>query len=117
MKMCKGVMVLAVMALFAGCSGGGSGGVDENKPIGQVATEAAAMGQAELQKMVDKYESVIADKVSELEALKEKVKEIPMTELMGEKAKALKADLGEITASLSKLKDQLSVYAKELAAK
>jgi len=116
MKLYKGMMALAVMALIAGC-GGGSGGIDENKPVDQIATEASAMGQAELQKIVDKYESVIADKVSELDALKEKVKEIPMTELMGDKAKALKTDLGEITTSLSKLKDQLSVYAKELAAK
>jgi len=110
-----GTVLLAVLAaaLLAGCGGSG---IDENKPVGQIATEAAEMGQAELQKVVDKYEGVIADKVSELNALKEKVKEIPIKELMGDKAKALKEDLGEITTSLSKLKDQLSVYAKELAA-
>ena len=54
-------------------------------------------------------------KVSELDDLKAKVKEIPLSELMGEKAKTMKAELGEITTSLDKLKDQLEVYAKELS--
>jgi len=36
---------------------------------------------------------------------------------MGEKAKALKEDASELGASLNKLKDQMAVYAKELAAK
>jgi hypothetical protein len=75
------------------------------------------MTQADLQKMVTKYEGAIAEKGKELEALTAKVKEIPLTELMGEKAKALKADVSKITTSMGKLKDQMAVYAKELAAK
>jgi len=99
--------------LLAGCGGSGA---DESKPIDQVAAEAAEMGQAELKKMADKYEAAIADKVSEIDALKAKLKEIPITEMMGEKAGALKGDLGEITQSLSALKDRLAIYIKELKA-
>jgi len=75
------------------------------------------MGQAELQKMADKYEAAIAEKAKEIDALKAKVKEIPITELMGDKAKELKNDISEVTVSLGKLKDQMAAYAKELAAK
>lgn len=105
---------LVLAAMLTGCGGSK---IDENKPIDQVAADAAKMGQAELQKMVDKYQAVIADKGKELDALKDQIKEIPLTEMLGDKAKELKEDAGEITASLSKLKDQMEVYAKELSAK
>lgn len=113
-KACGLFAGLVLAAMLTGCGGSK---IDENKPIDQVAADAAKMGQAELQKMVDQYQGVIADKGKEVEALMAKVKEIPMTELMGDKAKALKGDLGEVKDSISKLKDQMEVYAKELAAK
>lgn len=113
-KVCGLLAGLVLAAMLSGCGGSG---IDENKPMDQVAADAAKMSQAELQKMVDKYEGVIADKMKEVDALTAKIKEIPLTELMGEKAKALKEDASELGASLNKLKDQMAVYAKELAAK
>jgi len=106
---------LAVVAMLTGC--GGSSKIDENKPIDQVAADASKMGQAELQKMVNTYEAAISEKSKEVQALAAKVKEIPLTELMGDKAKALKDDVSKLTTSMDKLKDQMAVYAKELAAK
>ena len=106
-----------IVAMLTGCGGSSSTAIDENKPIDQVAADAAKMGKAELQTMVTKYEAAIAEKGKELEALQAKVKEIPITEMMGDKAKALKNDVSKITASMSKLKDQMAAYAKELAAK
>jgi Skp family chaperone for outer membrane proteins len=114
MKLCAWLAGLMVVAMLTGCGGKA---IDENKPIDQIAAEAAQMGQAELQKMVEKYEAALAAKGQEVDALKAKIKEIPLTEMMGEKAKSLKDDMSEITTSLSKLKDQMAVYAKELAAK
>jgi len=105
---------LALVAMLAGC---GENKIDENKPIDQVAADASRMGQAELQKMVNTYEAAIAEKSKEVQALAAQVKEIPLTELMGDKAKALKADISKLTASTGKLKDQMAIYAKELAAK
>ncbi len=113
----KGYGLLAGMMLVAMLTGCGGNKIDENKPIDQVAADAAKMGQAELQKMVDTYQAAIADKSKDVEAVMAKVKEIPLSELMGDKAKALKGDLSEIQAALGKLKDQMAVYAKELAAK
>jgi Skp family chaperone for outer membrane proteins len=115
MKKVYGLLAgLVLVAMIAGCGGSK---IDENKPIDQVAADAAKMGQAELQKMVDTYQAAIADKSKEVEALMAKVKEIPLSEMMGDKAKALKGDLGEIQTSLGKLKDQMAVYAKELSKK
>jgi TolA-binding protein len=105
---------LMLVAMLSGCGGNK---IDENKPIDQVAADAAKMGQVELQKMVDTYQAAIADKSKELDALKSKIKEIPITEMMGDKAKMLKEDLSGITSSMNKLKDQMEVYAKELTAK
>ena len=114
MKKVYGLLAgLMVVAMLTGCGGK----IDENKPIDQVAADAAKMGQAELQKMVNTYQAAIADKGKEVDALMAKVKEIPLTELMGDKAKALKADASKISDSIGKLKDQMAVYAKELAAK
>lgn len=115
MKKIYGLLTgLMLVAMLTGCGGKG---LDENKPIDQVAADAAKMSQAELQKMADKYEVVIAQKGKELDALKAKIKDIPITEMMGDKAKMLKDDVSKIVASTSKLKDQMAVYAKELAAK
>lgn len=115
MKKVYGLFVgLVLAAMITGCGGSK---IDENKPIDQVAADAAKMGQAELQKMVDTYQAAIAEKGKEIDALKEQIKEIPLTEMMGEKAKSLKDDVTEITTSLSKLKDRMAVYAKELSAK
>lgn len=105
---------LMLAALLAGCGGSS---IDENKPVSQISAEAQKMSQADLQKMVAKYDEAIAAKGKELEALAAKIKEIPLTELMGEKAKMLKNDITQITTSIGKLKDQMEVYAKELAAK
>lgn len=115
MKKVYGLLAgLVLVAMLAGCGGSK---IDENKPIDQVAADAAKMGQAELQKMVDTYQAAIADKSKEVEALMAKVKEIPLSEMMGDKAKALKGDLSEIQTSIGKLKDQMAVYAKELSKK
>jgi Skp family chaperone for outer membrane proteins len=117
MKKVYGLLAgLMIVAMLTGC-GGSSTTIDENKPVSQIAADASKMGKAELQTMVTKYDAAIAEKSQELAALQAKVKEIPLTELMGDKAKALKADISKITASMSKLKDQAAAYAKELAAK
>ena len=109
--------LLAGLILAAMLTGCGGNKIDENKPIDQVAADAAKMGQAELQKMVDTYQVAIADKSKEAEALMAKVKEIPLNEMMGDKAKMLKDDVSKIKTSMDKLKDQMAAYAKELAAK
>lgn len=113
MKRFKGLAALLVAAVLTGC--GGSGGIDENKPIDQVAAEAAEMSQEKLQSMVAEYEGLIAEKTEALKGLEAQIKDLPISELMGEKAKTIKEETKTIATSLSKLKDQLAVYAKQLS--
>jgi len=101
-----------ITALLTGCITGSSGG--NSTGTDQLVTEAAAMGRADLEAMVAKYKGLISEKMDVAGALKAKLKEIPLTEMMGEKATALKQDLSETTALISQLKDKLSVYTSAL---
>lgn len=112
MKGFRGFLVLLIAAVLAGCGGGG---IDENKPIEQVAAEAAKMGQEKLQSTVAEYESLIAEKAVEMTGLTAQLKELSIGELTGEKAKTLKTDMESLKTSLDKLKEQMAVYAKALS--
>jgi len=111
MKQLKWVLCFVVFALLVGCITGSGGGSSELDPL---TTEASAMGTADLQAMVTKYKGLISEKMDVAGALKAKLKEIPLTEMLGEKATALKQDLSETTTLISQLKDKLSVYTSAL---
>jgi hypothetical protein len=112
MNGCRGFLAVMLVSVLTGCGGGG---IDENTPIETVAAEAAEMGKAELQKVVDQYQPLLEEKVAELGAIKDQLGELSVSELLGEKAKSLKNEMGEITTSMNKLKEQLAVYTKALS--
>lgn len=108
----------AVILLFAfltvivfGCSGGG---VDENKPLSEIKAEAQDMSVKNLQNIIEKYKSAMAEKKKEIDALSEKIKEIPLKEMLGEEAKLLRKESGELKDSLKALKDRMNLYIAEL---
>ncbi len=88
--------------------------VDENKPISEVAAEAETMGKEKLQGMIEAYKKAIADKQPEIDAIKAKIKEIPLTEMLGDDMKGLKADMSQLTDSLKSLQERLTVYMDKL---
>lgn len=115
--MSKGMMMKKIMGavavafsvvLLAGC-----GGINEDTPMEKVSAKAAKMDQAALQEMTDQYDVIIAEKITQLDAIKAQVSEIPLKELMGEQAKVLKIDLGALKTSLKKLNAQLDVFVSE----
>ncbi len=112
MKQLKLVLVFVVFAVLAGCITGSGG--ESSSGLDQLATEAATMGKADLQAMVTKYKGLISEKMDVAGALKAKLKEIPLTEMLGEKATALKGELSETTTLISQLKDKLAVYTNAL---
>ncbi len=57
-----------------------------------------------------KYKDAILAKQADVEKLAAKIKEIPLTEALGEEAKKLKADLGNLETGLKALKDRFQVY-------
>lgn len=101
------------MAMLAGCGGK----ADENKPISEVEAEAKKMDADALRKMADTYKEAVLAKQKDADALAAKLKDIPIAEMLGEEAKAIKGDLEEITKSVSALTERMDIYAKELKAK
>jgi hypothetical protein len=100
-------LVLGIGLMLSGCGGGAA---DENKPISEVKAEAKQMDVAALRDMAMAYKSAITSKLSQVGAVKEKIKEIPPMELLGEEAKSLKGELDVIMKSVNALKDRFKVY-------
>ena len=110
----KWILCVAVMAMLAGCLTGSGGG--NAAGLDQLATEAAAMGQADLEAMASKYKGLITEQVDVAGALQAQLKEIPIADMMGEKAIALKTELSDTMSLISQLKDKLAVYTGALKA-
>jgi len=112
MKVTMTVCTLLLVASIAlvGCGGGAS----ETKPIADVAAEAQSMDAKQLEGMVAKYQKAIESKEADLMKIKDKLKDIPVKDLLGDEAKAIKGDISEVTSSMKALSERLSVYAKEL---
>lgn len=114
MKYVKWALGLVAVALLSGCVTGSGGG--DASGLNQLAAEAATMSQADLQAMIAKYKGLITEKTDVAEALKAKLKKIPVAEMMGEKAAALKGELSDTMALIAQLKDKLAVYTDALKA-
>lgn len=91
--------------------------VNENKPVAEVKAEAAKMDAKQLEAKVEACKKFIEGQKAEVEKVMAKIKEIPLTEMLGDKAKNLKAEADKIGESISKVSAQLEAYAKELEAK
>ena len=87
---------------------------DENKPVSEVKAEAEKMDTDGLRAMAIVYQKAIAAKNSEVEKLTAKLKDIPVTEMLGDEAKKLKADLDNLNKSISALKERFEVYYQKL---
>lgn len=106
--------LLALCSLVVlGCGNGGQE-ADETKPMSEVKTEAEKMDTDQLRKMAMAYKEAIIAKTSEIEKVTAKLKEIPLTEMIGEEAKALKADIANLNESVTALKARFSVYYEKL---
>ena len=90
---------------------------DENKPMSEVKAEAEQMSVEKLKSMAMSYQDAITAKKGELEKLAGKLKDIPVTEVMGKEAKALKADIEALNKSLSALQERFTVYYNALKEK
>ncbi len=102
---------MAVLVL-AGCSNE----IDENKPMETVKVEASKMKPEALKAKVAQYEALIAEKTAGIDGIKQQLKDLSISDLMGEKAKTLKAEMSGLTTSLEKLNDQMAVFVGELTA-
>jgi len=90
---------------------------DESQPVSEVKTEAETMDTGQLRAMALAYKETIVAKKTELEKLAAQLKEIPVTDLLGEKAKQLKTNVDNLTKSIDALKERFDVYYAKLKEK
>jgi len=110
-------VILCFMVVCAAALSGCGKKADENKPLSEVKAEAEKMDSGQLRAMAAKYKDAIAAKGEEIKELTAKLKDIPVTEMLGEKAKSLKAQIDKLGASVSSLKERFQVYYKSLKEK
>lgn len=114
----KNVTFYWLLVLWAftivGCGGKKA---DETKPISEVRAEAETMDAGQLRNMAMTYKEAIVAKKGEVEKMTAKLKEIPVTELLGEKAKQLKTNIDDLTKSIDALKVRFDVYYAKLKEK
>ncbi len=91
--------------------------VDEAKPVSEVKTQAETMDTTQLRATALAYKEIIVAKKAELEKLAGQLKEIPVTDLLGEKAKLLKTDIDSLTKSIDALKERFDVFYAKLKEK
>jgi len=109
------VCFAAVLCLLV--LGGCGKKADENKPVSEVKTEAEKMSVDKLKSMATTYKDAIVEKQEEIKKLSEKLKDIPVTEMLGEEAKGIKSEVEALNKSISALKDRFNVYYDKLKEK
>jgi hypothetical protein len=87
---------------------------DENKPIVEVKAEAKVMDADELREMAIAYKEAILAKKEDVERIKDKIKEIPITEIISEETAKLKDDVEELLRSVGRLKERFEIYYENL---
>jgi len=114
MKIVRNAVICCLIALCLFAISGCGKKADENKPISEVKAEAEKMDTAGLRAMAMSYKEAIVAKSGDLEKLTAKLKDIPVTEMLGAEAKSLKADMENLEKSVSALKERFEVYYQKL---
>jgi hypothetical protein len=91
--------------------------VDIQKPIAELEAAAQNMSVDDLKATALKYKDAILSKQPEVEKLLAKIKEIPITEALGQEAKTLKTDLQNLESTVGALKERYQVYYAKLKEK
>ena len=91
----------------------GCGKKDEDKPVSEVKTEAKQMSTDELRAEAMKCKEAIIAQKGELEKVRVKLRELPVTEIKDKDAKRLE----DLNKSISALQKHFDVYYQELRRK
>jgi len=103
--------------LIAGCLLGFTGcgkKADTDKPIADVQAEADKMNAEQLRAKAMEYKDAIVAKKAEIEKVAARLKEIPITQQMGEEAKGLQTDIANLSKTLTSLTERFQVYYNKL---
>ena len=75
------------------------------------------MNAPDLKAMAMSYKNAIENKKADVEKLAAKLKDIPVTQLLGEQSKQLKADIDNLNKSVTALKERFQIYYDQLKTK
>ncbi len=117
MKSAKKITLYSVLVAGLIVAVGCGKKADENKPISEVRAEAEKMNTDELRASAMAYKKAIEAKKGDVEKLAAQLKEIPVAEMLGEKAKGVKADMDELHQSISALQERFQIYYDKLKEK
>jgi hypothetical protein len=109
------ILALTMAALLTVCGCGKK--ADTSKSIPEVKAEAEKMDVSQLRSMATTYKDALTAKMEEVKAEGAKLKDIPIADIMGDKAKTLKANIDEIQKQVDALKERFQVYVDELKKK
>lgn len=104
---------MAALLIVCGCGKN----ADTTTPVAEVKAAAEKMDVAKLRDMAMTYKEAITAKAEQIKAEGLKLKDIPLTEMMGGKAKELNATIDELTKTVEALKERLNIYLDELKKK
>ena len=79
--------------------------------------EAETMDVEKLKSMAIVYKDAITAKKGDIEKVMAQLKEVPITKMMGEEAKSLKADIDSLSKSISAFKERYQIYYNKLKEK
>jgi ABC-type phosphate transport system auxiliary subunit len=87
---------------------------DLNQSVQHIKEKVAAFDKTQVLAYAQEYKTIILEKKDQVAGLSDKLKALSMTEMIGDKGKALKDQLAQYTDQLSGLKDRYSVYLDKL---
>lgn len=105
--------MMAALVTVCGCGKK----ADADKPISEVKAEAEKMDVSQLRDTAMKYKDTITAKMEDLKNEGVKLKDIPVAEMMGDKAKQINANIDEIKKKIDALKERFNIYLAELKKK
>ena len=117
MKTSRIVIVCCLLVLSSLVLCGCGKKADESKPVSEVQAEAEKMDVAQLKSMVTAYKDTIAAKKGDIDKVMAQLKKIGVTEMMGDEAKGLKADIDSLSKSISALNERYQIYYNKLKEK
>ena len=91
--------------------------VDLEKTVADLKAEAAQMDIESLKEVATKYKEMISVKETELEALLDKLKAVPLTQKMGKEAQAITGEIKILTDGVAALQERFQVYIDALTTK
>lgn len=104
------VPVILLGLMMAGCGGG----ADEQKPISEVRAEAQGMSADQLRNMAATYEKAIEARKADIEKLTADLQKIPVAQMLGDEANAIKEEITKINNSVRALTERMNVYLQHL---